>query len=315
MSIEKDIYATIEQYDTIIIHRHQRPDPDALGSQAGLATILKQAFPSKQIYCVGEEVPDLTWVAQMDHIADSLYQGALVIVTDTANAPRVSDERYASGAQVIKIDHHPNDEPYGDLQLVRPEASSSSELVYDWATANGLTVSATAARLLYIGIVGDTGRFMYDATTSHTFAVTAALTATDFKPALINQKLDSISAAQAKLSAYVLGHLTVLPSGAAHVLISAATLQSLGLTVSEASSIVSLPGKLAEVVAWVIFVEQAPADYRVHFRSKGPVINGLARQHAGGGHPLASGAHATGTAETDTIVHELDVLVQNAQTD
>jgi phosphoesterase RecJ-like protein len=315
MSIEKDIYATVAQYDTIIIHRHQRPDPDALGSQVGLATILKAAFPAKQIYCVGEEVPGLMWVAQMDHIADATYQGALVIVTDTANAPRISDDRYANGAKVIKIDHHPNDEPYGDLQLVRPGASSSSELVYDWATANGLTVSAAAARLLYIGIVGDTGRFMYDATTSHTFAVTAALTATDFKPALINQKLDSMSAAQAKLYAYVLGNLTVLPSGAAHVLISAATLKSLGLTVPEASSIVSLPGKLAEVVAWVIFVEQAPDDYRVHFRSKGPIINGLARKHDGGGHPLASGAHAVGTTETETIVHELDALVQNAKAD
>ena len=74
----------IKAYDTIIIHRHMRPDPDALGSQVGLAEILRASFPEKQIYQVGKTVDNLEYLATMQEIADDVYQDSLVIVTDTA---------------------------------------------------------------------------------------------------------------------------------------------------------------------------------------------------------------------------------------
>ncbi|PIO83083.1 DHH family phosphoesterase [Loigolactobacillus backii] len=308
---QKAIIEKIQAYGTIIIHRHQSPDPDALGSQVGLAKIIQATYPQKRVYVVGEVSEGLTWMAQMDTVATELYTGALVIVTDTANTPRVSDDRYTKGADLIKIDHHPNDEPYGDPMWVEPAASSSSELIYDLAVAGKMTVPAAAARLLYTGIVGDTGRFMYSATTPHTFEVAAALIKHDFDFTLVNQSLDTMSAEQAHLSAYVLENLIILPSGAAHITLSQEFLKRLGLSVAQTSSIVSLPGKIAAVSAWVIFVEQAPENYRVHFRSKGPIINELAKAHHGGGHPLASGARAQGEAETREIVTALDQIVSH----
>lgn len=99
----------------------------------------------------------------MDVITDDVYRGALVIVTDTANAPRISDARFSLGDQLIKIDHHPNDEPYGDLVWVNTNASSCSEIIVDFWQQHlaELTMTDNAARLLYAGIVGDTGRFLY----------------------------------------------------------------------------------------------------------------------------------------------------------
>ena len=94
-------------YDTIIIHRHQRPDPDAIGSQVGLKEILKTNFPDKKVLATGVNEPTLSWIAEMDEVADQNYEGALVIVTDTANTPRIDDKRYTSGDFLIKIDHHP----------------------------------------------------------------------------------------------------------------------------------------------------------------------------------------------------------------
>lgn len=127
-----EIYNAIDKYSKIIIHRHQRPDPDAIGSQVGLAEILKASFPYKEIYVVGKDIPSLDWIGTMDTVDGDDYNNALVIVVDTANAPRVDDRRFDNGSFLIKIDHHPNDEPFGDLMWVRPEASSTSEMIYDF---------------------------------------------------------------------------------------------------------------------------------------------------------------------------------------
>ena len=175
MDVVKEIMAAIKQYETIIIHRHQRPDPDAIGSQVGLAELLRASFPEKNIYQVGGPVEGLEFLAEMDVITDDVYRGALVIVTDTANAPRISDARFSLGDQLIKIDHHPNDEPYGDLVWVNTNASSCSEIIVDFWQQHlaELTMTDNAARLLYAGIVGDTGRFLYPSTSAHTLAVAA----------------------------------------------------------------------------------------------------------------------------------------------
>ena len=159
MTLFQAILEKIKAYDTIIIHRHQRPDPDAIGSQIGLKEILKTNFSDKKILATGINEPTLSWIAEMDEVPDNDYEGALVIVTDTANTPRIDDDRYDKGDFLIKIDHHPNDDAYGDLLLVDTSASSASEIVTDWALTLGLSLSDAAARVLYNGIVGDTGRF------------------------------------------------------------------------------------------------------------------------------------------------------------
>lgn len=68
--IEEQILEQIKRYDTIIIHRHQRPDPDAFGSQLGLKEILKASFPEKKIYAVGKEVQGLSWMNEDDNFMD-----------------------------------------------------------------------------------------------------------------------------------------------------------------------------------------------------------------------------------------------------
>ena len=109
MEIFKQILHKIKEYDTIIIHRHMRPDPDALGSQVGLKKLLQVNFPEKKIKVAGKTEPTLAWLAKMDDVSDDDYKHALVIVCDTANTARIDDERYNKGDFLIKIDHHPND--------------------------------------------------------------------------------------------------------------------------------------------------------------------------------------------------------------
>lgn len=311
-TIVKEIMESIRHYSTIIIHRHQRPDPDALGSQVGLGEMLRASFPEKEIYTVGGPVEGLDYLAEMDQIEKSKYQGALVIVTDTANSPRISGEEYCLGDRLIKIDHHPNDEPYGDIVWVRTQASSCSEIIVDFynAFSDELKLTDNAARLLYAGIVGDTGRFMYPATTSHTLQVAAQLREYSFDASLLNRQISEISEKVAKLSGYVYEHLMIDENGAAMVILPKKILDEYHVVDSETSSLIPLAGQINRVVAWALFVEQPEGYFRVRLRSKGPVINQIAKRHDGGGHPLASGANAADRAEIQTIYQEIQAIVK-----
>lgn len=310
MEKEKQIISKIKEYSTIIIHRHQRPDPDAFGSQSGLADIIKASFPEKKVYQVGCNVPGLSWITTEDEVADDLYNGALVIVTDTANTPRIDDDRYDQGEFLIKIDHHPNDDAYGDIQLVNNDASSCSELIVDLVNASDgdLKLTKQAAEKLYAGIVGDTGRFMYDATTPHTMEVTAQLMRTGIDAAAINRKLDEISEPEARLSAYVLQNMKFTPHNAAYIVLKHADLAEMNLGDAGTSSVVPLLGKVAKTICWTVFVEQEDGSYRLRIRSKKPVINELAKEYGGGGHPLASGAMMKDGSEIEEYIAKLDKI-------
>lgn len=317
MAIEAAILEEIKKYQTIMIHRHQRPDPDCIGAQLALRDILRASFPDKKIFAVGKHYPGFDWMGQADQdVPDDAYHGALVIVVDTANQPRIDDERWSTGAAVIKIDHHPNDDAFGDIQWVLDQASSTSEIMYDWYAANQaeLTMPDDAARLLYAGIIGDTGRFMYPATSANTFAVAGKLLTYNFSMTDVNQAEDEISPAMARLSAYVYQNLEILPSGAAYLKLTDEIVESFGLSAKDSTSaVVPLPGKITTVVAWAIFVESKDKTFRIRLRSKGPSINELAKNHGGGGHALASGATAHDQAEIDQVIHELDELVASTK--
>lgn len=306
----EEIYREIQQNDPIIIHRHIRPDPDALGSQRGLATLIRNRFPEKKVYAVGENVESLSFLGTMDEIETELYQDALVIVTDTANRPRIDDKRYTKGKKLLKIDHHPNEDPYGDIRLVNTEASSTSEIIADFAfyLEQRFPMNKEAARLLYAGIVGDTGRFLYPATTSHTMKVAAMLMEYDFSASEIGQLMNTTSKKAAHLSGFVLQNLAITDVGVASIVLTQKILTEFGTGDDETAHVVPLPGTIEGVLCWGVFVEQPNGKFRCRLRSKGPIINEVAKLHGGGGHPLASGANAADEEEIKEIIAQFEQL-------
>lgn len=306
MSTFAEIYQKITEYSTIILHRHTNPDPDALGSQAGLARALKAKFPDKRILCAGEnDEGDLSWINTMDKVTAADYKGALVITTDTANTARIANKNYRKGAFLIKIDHHPDVEPYADMSYVDAKAPAAAQIVADFLKAEGFNITKEVAYPLYAGIVGDTGRFMYPNTSAHTFSVVADLAATGINISEIARNISDVTFAQAKLQAAVLDYMTVDPSGAAYAVLTQKDLHKLGISDDQASVTVSTPGRIKDIKAWNVFVEKPNGTFRVHYRSKGPVINQLAAKHDGGGHALASGANAKDMKEVKQIFAEL----------
>lgn len=311
-TIEVQLFEQIKRYDTIIIHRHQRPDPDAFGSQLGLKAILEASFPEKHIYAVGKAVPGLAWMSEdgsfMDDIPDKTYRNALVIMVDTANAPRIDDQRWSNGLETIKIDHHPNDEPYGDWQWVKEGQSATSTMIFEFYEAlkdQGLVMTDKAARLLYIGIVGDTGRFMYSMD-QETFRVVSEIFGYQFDYEAVHHNMTTISENAAKLSGYVLQNLTILPSGFAYIILTKDLVTQFNLRESGTAFVVSLPAKIDKVKAWAIFEEQDEGNYRVRLRSRTIIINKIANQFEGGGHPMASGAWAQTAQDVDRLIKIVD---------
>ena len=310
MDICHQILEKIKEYDTIIIHRHMKPDPDALGSQVGLKALLEHHFPEKTIKAVGFDEPTLTWMAEMDSVEDSAYQGALVIVCDTANTARIDDKRYSQGDFLIKIDHHPNDEVYGDIVWVDTNSSSASEMIALFAEATNLELSDYAAKMLCAGIIGDTGRFLYPSTSARTLRIASKLREHNFDYAELTRKMDTMSFKIAKLQGYVYDHLEVDENGIARVLLTQEILKTYQVTDAETAAIVGAPGRIDTVNLWGIFVEQADGHYRVRLRSKFVPINGVAKEHDGGGHPLASGANSYSLEENEVIYQKLKNLLK-----
>ncbi|PRT27930.1 DHH family phosphoesterase [Bacillus thuringiensis] len=305
--MHEQILGAIKGFDTIIIHRHVRPDPDALGSQGGLGTILQESFPEKNIYTVGYNEPSLAYLRVMDDIEDSVYENALVIVCDTANQERVDDQRYTKGKMLIKIDHHPNEDPYGDITWVDTAASSTSEMIYEFYTYGkdkGLKITKEAARLILAGIVGDTGRFLFPNTTAKTLRYVSELVDMGVKFTDLYNEMYKTKEKIARLNGYILQNFTMVEEGAAYIKLTKEVLEEFDVLSSEASGVVGALGNIDGLKAWVLFLEEDDV-IRVRLRSKGPVINKLAMQYNGGGHPMASGAKASSWEEADRLFADL----------
>ncbi len=310
--MKKQIFDLIKQYDVIIIHRHERPDEDAYGSQCGLAELIRASYPDKKVYRVGKDVEFLHHLARMDNPPDAAWQGALAIITDTANTDRIDDKRYELAEKCIKIDHHPNREPYGDICWVDTDASSASEMIYDWFLENqnlGLVCNIEAARLLYAGIVGDTGRFLYPSTTGRTFQYASELIAYGFDRTKLYAGIYELPLNLIKLHGYVLNHFEILDNHVGKIAITKAVREEYGVSTADCSRLVSVLGDIKGIKAWALFSEDE--QIRVNLRSKGPAINSLAEKYGGGGHPLASGANVANWKIAEQLTEDLVDLCRN----
>lgn len=306
--VEKIIQHILEN-DKIIIHRHVRPDPDALGSQHGLATMIRESFPEKEVYTVGEEDWRLQFIGSSDEISDDVYQDALVLVLDTANRERISDERYHLGKTLIKIDHHPTRDTYAEINWVDSTFASTSEMIYvlyTKAKAKGFVLSKNAAEKIFAGIIGDTGRFLFPSTTERTFQTAMCLFKTGMEATPIYNQLYETDASILRLNGYIMQNFERVSEGVLVVKITKEVLDKFGLEPMDASNTMNEIGNLRGVKAWITFIEEEN-HIRVRLRSKGPVVNELAAQYKGGGHKLASGA----TIYSWETAHEIvDKLVQ-----
>lgn len=208
----------------------------------------------KNIYATGTPEPSLSFLYELDEIPDDVYKGALVIVCDTANQARIDDQRYLMGDKLMKIDHHPNEDPYGDLLWVDTEASSVSEMIYELyleGKEEGYQLNTKAAELIYAGIVGDTGRFLFPNTTKKTLKYAGELIEYPFSSSDLFNQLYETDLNVVKLNGYIFQHISLSENGVASVFIKREILESFQTTAQQASQLVGTLGNIAGIKAWV----------------------------------------------------------------
>ena len=254
----KKILKEIQSYNTIIIHRHTKPDGDAMGSQIGLKHILKETYPEKNIYVVGDPAGRYDFMEDsiMDEIEDCVYEGALAIVLDCGSSHLISDNRYKLAAKTVRFDHHIFCEEICDLEVVDTSFESCCGLVTDFAKEVGFTFSSLAAQSLYTGMVPDSGRFRYDSTTSKTFALASFLCTLDFEMDEIYRNLYSEDFEGKKLRASFLLKVQFTPKNVAYIYTTLDEFNALGLdTFTGSRGMVNTMGDLKGMPIWVNFTE------------------------------------------------------------
>jgi len=299
----KQILKKIKEYDTIIIHGHQRPDGDCYGSQFGLQRILKENFKNKKVYVVGGLCEYCSFLGQMDQIEDSVYENALAIVVDCGNSERISDQRYKTAKYVIKIDHHIADNHYGDLAYVEEEAPACTQIIYDFAAKMKLRIPYDAAFALYVGLVTDTGRFRFDSVVGHTMEVAGHLLDLGVSPDKVDNYLSVESLDTLKLKGYVLSNFETKP-GFVYIKMTRDIVEKFGVSDEEAANQVSTLAGIEGYPVWALFMEYPDNEIRVRLRSRGPDINKLAEKYEGGGHAKAAGAKLAKWEDLDQFANE-----------
>ncbi len=311
--IKRDILAKIKAYDRIIISRHIRPDGDAVGSTKGLAEVLRDTFPEKEIYLVNGDYCDyMAFFGGEDTLDADKYEGALQIVLDTASVDRISNKNYHLAKELIKIDHHVDIAPYGDIFWVEDRRSSCCEMIADFFDTfrDELVVSKQAATYVYTGMVTDSGRFRFRDVSGETLRLAGTLLdkGVDLEYVYANLYLDSYEALTFK--AYFLSRVKMTKNGVAYLYIDLKTQERLGMTSEQASAQVSLMDSIRGSLVWIAFIENRDGTIRVRLRSRYMTINKLGERYHGGGHECAAGATVYSVEEKTKLIREADRLLK-----
>ncbi|MBP3370244.1 MAG: bifunctional oligoribonuclease/PAP phosphatase NrnA, partial [Clostridia bacterium] len=199
----ESILELIKAYDKIIIHRHSNPDGDALGAQIGLWALIRENFPEKTVYKVGDGARRYSFMdeSNMDEIADGEYEGALAIVLDTSAKALISDTRYTLAARTARIDHHIFCETIADVEVTDTSFESCCGMIAYFAKESGLRLNTLAAKSIYTGMTTDSGRFRYDSTSARTFELASFLLSEKFDLNAIYKDLYSDDYERIKLRA------------------------------------------------------------------------------------------------------------------
>ena len=175
------VAAEIRARDRFILTAHEGPDGDALGSLLGMHHLLRQLGKDSVMFLASKEFPlpieyRFLPLEEVFHEAPADMADRTAVFLDCGNIDRMPvDFLSAEGVFTINIDHHHDNTLFGDVNLVEVDASSTAEIVYELAALLGARITPEMASALYVGLVTDTGKFMYENTNARTHRIAADL--------------------------------------------------------------------------------------------------------------------------------------------
>lgn len=309
----KVIKDLIEQYDTIIIHRHNNPDGDAYGSQMGLKGVIKENYPEKKVYAVGD-VNTFGFLGEVDRLDDSVFKGALSIIVDVAVARMVSDDRYKLSDHVLVIDHHLNPSDIADTEVNNSDAIACAVIIAEFALNYNMKITHEAATAMLTGIITDSGRFLYPKTNANTFRVASMLMETGVDINSIYERLYTESLNFKKLKGYFINNFKITKSNVAYMKNDLSIKSRFDVTTFTVSrAMVNQMAGIEGVEIWANFTESEDNEILVELRSKKKPIVHIARRYGGGGHALACGCTLESFEQADQLLMDLDEYIESGE--
>lgn len=305
----KKVLKKIKQYDIIVIARHVSPDPDAIASQISLRDAIKLTFPKKEVYAVGTSVSKFKYYGTLDKIDETTFlKDALLIACDVPNISRIDGVDKSAFKEIVKIDHHPSDEVFGDSDWKDETSSSTCQMISELVLESGMKFDRKIAENLFLGIVSDSDRFLISYTTSKTFYLIAKLIEksqidfTNLYSCLYERPIQEI-----RFHGYLSENLIVTENGFAYIHITPEILKKYEVDSATPSNMINDFSHIKGVYAWTfVTYDEKNEIYKVNIRSKGPVINETAALYGGGGHKFASGVRTRNKEDIDMLLEALD---------
>ena len=302
-----EIVSKIKEFDTIVIARHIGVDPDALCSQLALRDSIKLSYPEKKVLAIGTGSYKFLSIGKLDKLEK--VSNSLLIVCDTPDQRRVDSARSNDFSYSIKIDHHPFVEKFCDLEYIDDGATSTCEIIMKLIRNTELKCSSSISELLYMGLVSDSNRFLFNSCTADSFQlVSQYLRDYSFDLSKAYEKLYLRPLREVRLEGYISLNMNVSENNLGYIVITDQIINAYGVDSASAGNMVNNYNYIKEVLVWVTITEDVKNDqFRVSIRSRGPEINGIAEKHHGGGHKYASGVKTKTLEEAMLIIKDLDL--------
>ncbi len=293
--------AAIRAGDRFLLTAHEGPDGDALGSLLAMHAILEQLGKDSVMFLASKEFPlpieyRFLPLEEVFHEAPADVADRTIIFLDCGNIDRMPVEWLQSPeGYILNIDHHHDNTRFGDVNLVDVEASSTAEIVFELAGLLEAQITPEIADALYVGLVTDTGRFMYENTDARSHRMAADLIEAGVNVHDIYRRLyERVPVEKLRLISRALEKIERYPDcGLAITYIQDADYEATGSSEVMTEGIIDYVRSIegASIAAFVRDkTDGGLAARKVSLRSsEGVDVSEIAREHGGGGHRRAAG--------------------------
>jgi phosphoesterase RecJ-like protein len=303
-AVKGDLEQVAEQLrsrDRFLLTTHENPDGDALGSLLAMHQILGALGKDSVMFLASKEFPlpveyRFLPLEEVFHEAPVDLADRVVIFLDCGNIDRMPVEWLQNnGNEMLNIDHHHDNTRFGTVNLVDVEASCTAEIVFDLAAILGVDMTPEIADALYVGLVTDTGKFMYENTDARSHRMAAALVEAGVDVNDVYRRLyEHVPIEKLKLVSRALQNIEIYDSAIAVTYISNDDYEATGADEALTEGIIdhlrTLDGTLVAAVVRDQR-ESGRASRKVSLRSTdgGVDVSKIARENGGGGHQRAAG--------------------------
>jgi len=299
----KEAATFIRERDDFLVVSHVQPDGDAISSTVAIGWLLAKLGKAYMMLNEGPVPSRLHYLWNSSAIVTALnneperkFQN--VICVDCADFARVGKaaQWFAAEPQLLNIDHHPTNNGYGSVNLLKFHAAATAEIIFELVEEMEMAIDRDFATAIYTGLLTDTGGFRYANTSPEVMAMTSRLLEAGAPgPELAELLLERMTMGQMRMIQRGLARLAFSPDQRIGWLwVTSEDLADTGATNEDLEGLVNYPRNIEGVEVGILFKENGEQSVKVSMRSAGAVnVAAIAQQFGGGGHVRAAGCRLT----------------------